>query len=463
MTRNWIQLEGVSLAGRHWLKQCLTSTPDDAWYLTRFDTTRDAAVRVLAADAPFAEEQLAVWREALAFDHPHLARMLDAGRAEAEGDDVVYAVCEYPDDVLSSVVQERPLSSDEALEVLHALRSALGFLHENGFAHGAVEPSHIMAFGDRIKLPSDTVRRSGAQAVPAEPTLYDAPEVAAGGPVTPAADMWSLGVTLREVLAPEQQNADGEAERPPLPEPFASIVRNTVKLEARERWTVGDIENHLNPPAPVLPPPPVIEPVAAVPAPPEISRVAPPVATRPEPTPIAPPRHAPREDAPVNRGFPVKWVPIAGLVAAVALSAVFLRHPDQSAPRARRAEPAGSPSRRRPRRQQQPARAPERAPAAATAPAPPRARGSAARAGSPAIWRVVVYTYSARSAAEKKVRSLNQQHPAWHAEVFAPKGEHGPFFVSLGGRMTLPEAERLQREARAKGLPRDTFVRNFTS
>ena len=61
------------------------------------------------------------------------------------------------------------------------------------------------------------------------------------------------------------------------------------------------------------------------------------------------------------------------------------------------------------------------------------------------------------------MHSLNQQHPAWHAEVFAPKGEHGPFFVSLGGRMTLPEAERLQREARAKGLPRDTFVRNFTS
>ena len=60
MTRNWIQLEGVSLAGRHWLKQCLASTPDDAWYLTRFDTTRDAAVRVLAGDAPFAEEQLAV-------------------------------------------------------------------------------------------------------------------------------------------------------------------------------------------------------------------------------------------------------------------------------------------------------------------------------------------------------------------------------------------------------------------
>jgi hypothetical protein len=376
----------------------------------------------------------------------------------------VYAVCEYPDDVLSSVVQERPLSPAEALELLHALRSALGFLHEKGFAHGAVEPSHIMAFGDRIKLPSDTVRRSGAQAVPAEPTLYDAPEVAAGSPVTPAADMWSLGVTLREVLAPEQQNADGETERPPLPEPFASIVRNTVKLEAHERWTVADIENHLNPPAPVLPPaPPVVERVVAVATAPETPRVAPPPATRLQPTPIAPPRHAPREEPPVNRGFPVKWVPIAGLVAFVALGAVFLRHTDQPARTpAVETPPPPRPAATAP--QQQPPRAPERASAPGTASASAaRVRGSAARTGSPAIWRVVVYTYSARSAAEKKVHSLNQQHPGWHAEVFAPKGEHGPFFVSLGGRMTLPEAERLQREARSKGLPRDTFVRNFTS
>ena len=248
-------------------------------------------------------------------------------------------------------------------------------------AHGAVEPSHIMAFGDRIKLPSDTVRRSGAQAVPAEPTLYDAPEVAAGSPVTPAADMWSLGVTLREVLAPEQQNADGDTERPPLPEPFASIVRNTVKLEARERWTVADIENHLNPPAPVLPPPAIVESVAAVAAAPaESPRVTPPAAKRPEPTPIAPPRHTPREDPLVNRGFPVKWVPIAGLVAAVALGAVFLRHPDQSAPApAGQNPPAARPAATAPQ-QQQPARAPERASAPGDRPRPRRSGARLRRA-----------------------------------------------------------------------------------
>jgi hypothetical protein len=69
---------------------------------------------------------------------------------------------------------------------------------------------------------------------------------------------------------------------------------------------------------------------------------------------------------------------------------------------------------------------------------------------------------AARQHADKKARSLNEKHPAWHAEVFSPKGNRAPYFVSLGGRMTLPEAEKLQREARSKGMPKDTFVRNFS-
>ena len=65
MTRYWNQLEGVSLAGRHWLKQCLTSTPEDAWYLTRYDVNTDAAVRVMPANVEGAEQQLAIWRRAM--------------------------------------------------------------------------------------------------------------------------------------------------------------------------------------------------------------------------------------------------------------------------------------------------------------------------------------------------------------------------------------------------------------
>jgi eukaryotic-like serine/threonine-protein kinase len=75
----------------------------------------------------------------------------------------------------------------------------------------------------------------------------------------------------------------------------------------------------------------------------------------------------------------------------------------------------------------------------------------------------VAYEYHKREQAEKKAHSLNQKRPTLHAEVFAPRGNRAPYFVALGGRLTLAQAEQLKREARALGLPRDTFVRNFSN
>src|SRR5690348_16114766 len=116
MTRNWKDFEGASLDGRYWLRQCLSETAEGAWYLTR--TNQDAVVRVLSASAPFAPDALAMWRRATRFEQPHLVRMLDAGRTYVDSAELVYAVCESPDDYLSAVLDERPLTSEEALEVL---------------------------------------------------------------------------------------------------------------------------------------------------------------------------------------------------------------------------------------------------------------------------------------------------------------------------------------------------------
>jgi hypothetical protein len=78
------------------------------------------------------------------------------------------------------------------------------------------------------------------------------------------------------------------------------------------------------------------------------------------------------------------------------------------------------------------------------------------------IWRVIAYTYNGLTHAENKARTINGKYPQFHAEVFAPRGRNrGPYLVSLGGRKTRAEALHVQQAARAKGLPRDTFVRNY--
>jgi len=77
-------------------------------------------------------------------------------------------------------------------------------------------------------------------------------------------------------------------------------------------------------------------------------------------------------------------------------------------------------------------------------------------------WRVIAYTYSRMKDAENKARSINQKLPGLNAGVFTPKGRNQPpFLVALGGRMTRNDAAGLQRRALSRGLPRDTFIRNY--
>jgi hypothetical protein len=143
----------------------------------------------------------------------------------------------------------------------------------------------------------------------------------------------------------------------------------------------------------------------------------------------------------------MKWVPLAGLIAAAGLGALFL--PRSKAPAA--AKPAV-----------QTAPAPQPVPVAPHVETPPPAQSAEARPSPSAIWRVVVYEYSHRTAAEHKVRSLNEKRPELHAEVFAPRGNRAPYLVALGGFMTFADAERVKKQARAAGMPRDTFVRNYS-
>jgi hypothetical protein len=88
----------------------------------------------------------------------------------------------------------------------------------------------------------------------------------------------------------------------------------------------------------------------------------------------------------------------------------------------------------------------------------------ASTGGQREIWRVIAYTYNQRRHAEHKAQTINREKPGFHAAVFAPRGPNQPpFFVALGGRMSREAAMTLRRKARSKGLPRDTFVRNFSN
>src|SRR5581483_2009480 len=101
----------------------------------------------------------------------------ESGRCQFDNEPYFYMVIKYADEDLSQIVPSRALSAAEAHDMLPPVIDVLRYLHDNGFAHGHIKPSNIMAVNDQLKLANDDVCRVGEcrRRVP-EPTVYDAPE-----------------------------------------------------------------------------------------------------------------------------------------------------------------------------------------------------------------------------------------------------------------------------------------------
>jgi hypothetical protein len=104
------------------------------------------------------------------------------------------------------------------------------------------------------------------------------------------------------------------------------------------------------------------------------------------------------------------------------------------------------------------------APAPVTAAAPAGGARSLpvqnAVSGSQGDWRVVAYTYNRQDQAQKKRSTIALRHPELRPEVFTPTGR-APYLVTLGGGVSRDEAFALVQKARAAGLARDTYARNY--
>ncbi len=158
------------------------------------------AVKLVPAWPALAASQLSDWSIAVGLAHPHLIRLLETGRCELDGQPCLYAVMEYADQNLAQLLRHRPLSENEAREVLPPALDALAYLHGRNLVQGQIKPANVLAVGDQLKLAADTVRRvSETRSSRSEPSLYDPPEAREGSYAT-AGDVWGLGVTLVEAL-----------------------------------------------------------------------------------------------------------------------------------------------------------------------------------------------------------------------------------------------------------------------
>ncbi|MGA2807631.1 MAG: TonB family protein [Terracidiphilus sp.] len=248
---DWV---GRDIDGRFILLQWLGGSERGGVYLTELEESgrQKAAIKLLPADDSDAEAQIADWALAATLSHPHLVRLFHSGRGQIGNTPLLYVVMEYAEEVLSQVLAERPLTPAEAREMLDPVLDSLSYLHGAGFVHGHLKPSNIVVVNDQLKLSSDSLHVAGELwKHPATLTVSEAPENAAAA-ITPAADLWSLGVTLVEALTQHPPAWDRSAKTQPLvpvfiPQPFAGIARDCLRPDPQLRCTLSEVKTRLKP------------------------------------------------------------------------------------------------------------------------------------------------------------------------------------------------------------------------
>jgi len=265
--------EGLTVDGKFPLLEWLGGWADRCVFLTVRQATHTANIKLIQASGEDAAACVARWEAAKALPHPCLVEMMETGRYRLNDTDVAYVVSEKAETFLSGIVPRKALAPAKLTEILLPVVDALAFVHEKGFVHGSVKPSSIALIDDEWKLSSDEMARPGEPLkLNRELDTYDAPELGSGT-VTPAADMWSLGMIVVEACSQRtpvwNRDVAGDLGVPDwLPEPFQEIARECIRWDPAARISIARAKELLERTVT-----PVTETIAPVPREAEVHRV----------------------------------------------------------------------------------------------------------------------------------------------------------------------------------------------
>ena len=170
---------------------------------------RLVALKFLASQRGAPEEQKRRFiREAKAassLDHPNICTIYEIG--ETEDGALFIAMAFYPGETLRDRLGRGSLPIAEAAGLAAQIAAGLARAHERGIVHRDVKPANVMLTADgQVKLVDFGVAKLADQSRLTRvgsamgTTAYMSPEQFFGEPAGPAADVWSLGVVLYEMV-----------------------------------------------------------------------------------------------------------------------------------------------------------------------------------------------------------------------------------------------------------------------
>ncbi len=127
--------------------------------------------------------------------------------------DFVYLVVEFMTggDLRKYLKRQGFLTPERAVAIAHDVALGLGCIHDHGIVHCNVKPEDILLndydglaklsdFGTCVSTDHDEIEYSAITSMSLETVRYYAPEQAQGKRVTPASDIYMLGIVMYEML-----------------------------------------------------------------------------------------------------------------------------------------------------------------------------------------------------------------------------------------------------------------------
>ncbi|HEU5347596.1 MAG TPA: Stk1 family PASTA domain-containing Ser/Thr kinase, partial [Ktedonobacterales bacterium] len=205
-------------------------------------------------------------RAARALEHPNIVRVYDYGQSG----DAYYIVMELVNGSdLRRYLKQRQgvLPPDHAVEIAHDVALGLGAAHRRGIVHRDVKPQNVLINDDGLVKLTDfgiaSVYKDGdaerltTTGMTLGTVQYYAPEQAQGEIVTPAADVYALGIVMYEMLTGKTP-FDGDTPvavamrhiqdipeppshlNPAIPRELERIILRCLEKDPRDRYPNGD-------------------------------------------------------------------------------------------------------------------------------------------------------------------------------------------------------------------------------
>jgi serine/threonine-protein kinase len=250
------------LAGRYRLEERIAvGGMGEVWRAEDTLLGRTVAVKCLkpeyVGDAEFSARFRAEARHAAGLSHPGIASVYDYGE-QTEPEPAAWLVMELvAGEPLSALLRrDGALPVDRALDVVGQAALALEAAHTAGVVHRDVKPGNLLVRPDGVVKVTDFGIARATDAVPITRTgtvvgtaFYLSPEQASGGVVTPASDVYSLGVVAYECLTGARPfpgdnpvavaSAHLHQSPPPLPdhlpEPVRALVASALAKDPADR------------------------------------------------------------------------------------------------------------------------------------------------------------------------------------------------------------------------------------